>query len=185
MASIPPVSSGALQILRQDRSSLVDDRKPAATDIAATANGISTHFRNAQAAASESVFSANHVDITEMKMQLIEKTGKAFGIERDDYDNQGDFGRAIKAVVSEIRQMENGDRVLAGIAKDLGLDELGISIDTLVGAIIDPGGNDDKKLDEALREATGKDARDARKGDGAAGGLSVLVDELGLYGPSA
>ena len=185
MTSIPPLSSGAFQILRLDRPSSSGDKKPAAADIAATANGISTQFRNAQAAASESVFSVNHVDITEMKMQLIEKAGKAFGIERDDYDTQSDFGKAIKAVVSEIRRMENGDRVLDGIAKDLGLDDLGISIGTLVGAIIDPGGNDDKKLDEALREATGEDVLDARKGDGGAGGVSVLVDDLGLYGPSA
>ena len=183
MTSIPPVNSGALQILRLDRPSFADDRKPAATDIAATANGISTQFRNAQAAASESVFSVNHVDITEMKIQLIEKTGKAFGIERDDYDNRGDFGKAIKAAISEIRRMENGDRILEGIAKDLGLDELGISIDTLVGAIIDPGGKDDKKLDEALREATGQDVLDAAKNGSTAGGLSVLVDDLGIYGP--
>jgi len=185
MTSIPPVSSGALQILRLERPSSSDDRKPAAADIAATANGISTHFRKAQAAAAESVFSANHVDITEMKMQLIEKAGKAFGVERDDFDTHSDFGKAIKAVVSEIRRMENGDRILNGIAKDLGLDDLGISIDTLVRAIIDPGGNDDKKLDDALREATGEDVFDARKGEGPAGGASVLVDDLGLYSPYA
>jgi len=185
MTFMPPVSSGAVQILRLDRPSLADGEKPAAADIAATANGISSHFRNAQAAASESVFSVNHVDITQMKMQLIEKAGKAFGVERDDYDTQADFGKAIKTVISEIRRMENGDRILEGIAKDLGLDELGISIDTLVGAIIDPGGKDDKKLDAALREATGEDVLDAAKDDLAAGGVSVLVDDLGLYGPSA
>ena len=185
MTSIPPVSSGALQILRQDRSTFADDKKPAAADIAATANGISTQFRNAQAAAAESVFSVNHVDITEMKMQLIEKTGKAFGIERGDFDNQGDFGKAIKAVVSEIRRMENGGRMLANIAKDLGLDDLGISIDTMVGAIVDPGGRDDKKLDEALREQTGEDFVDFAQGGSAARGFPVLVDDLGLYGPAA
>jgi len=178
MTSVLPASSGALQILRQDRSLSTDEKKPVASDIAATANGLSTQFRNAQAAASESVFSANHVDITEMKMRLIEKAGKAFGVDRDDYDTQGDYGKAIRAVVSEIRRMENGDQVLAGIARDLGLDDLGISIDTLVGAIVDPGGKDDKKLDEALRAATGEDVQDA-------GGLSVLVDDLGIYRPSA
>ncbi|MAS05598.1 MAG: hypothetical protein CL534_13075 [Ahrensia sp.] len=178
MNFMPPVNSGAVQILRLDRPSLADGEKPAAADIAATANGVSSHFRNAQAAASESVFSASHVDITEMKMQLIEKTGKAFGIERDDYATQSDYGKAIKAVVSQISRMENGDRVLAGIARDLGLDDLGISINTLVGAIIDPGGKDDKKLDQALREAAGEN-------DASAGGVSVLVDDLGLYGPSS
>jgi hypothetical protein len=185
MTSIPPVHSGALQILRQDRSTSADDKKPAAADIAATANGISTQFRNAQAAAAESVFSVNHVDITEMKMQLIEKTGKAFGIERGDFDNQAEFGKAIKAVVSQIRRMENGGQMLAGIAKDLGLDDLGISIDTMIGAIVDPGGRDDKKLDEALKEETGEDVLDAAKDGSAARGLSVIVDDLGLYGPSA
>lgn len=185
MTSILPASTGALQILRQVRPPSANEEKPAANDIAATANGISTHFRNAEAAASESVFSANHVDVTEMKMRLIEKAGKAFGVDRDDYATQGEYGKAIRAVVSQIRRMADGDRILAGIARDLGLDDLGISIDTLVGAIIDPGGDDDKKLDKALREAAGEDLLEPGKDDAAARNLSVFIDDLGIYGPSA
>lgn len=184
MPSISSINSSALQIMRQYRPSspAVGDTISGGNDIVATANGVGDPFRDARAAASESVFSVNHVDVTKMKLDLMEKVGEAFGIKMDDYDSQASYGSAIRRVVSEIKKQDDGSLVLAGIEKDLGLDKLGMSIDSMINAIIDPQGNDGEKLDAALKRQAGEDGRT----QGAASVLaSITLDDTGIYGPSA
>jgi hypothetical protein len=64
---------------------------------------------------------------------------------------------------------------IAEIEKQLGLDQVGVSLDTLVNAIIDPQGSDGDKLDAALKNHLS----DHGKGEG--NGASFHPDEIGLY----
>lgn len=184
MTSISSINSSALQIMRQYQpsSASVADSTSVGNDIVATANGAGDPFRDARAAASESVFSVNHLDITKIKLDLMEKVGEAFGIRMDDYDNQASYGSAIRKAVSEIKKQPDGHLVLAGIEKDLGLDKLGMSIDSMINAIIDPQGDDGDKLDAALKRQAGEDGQTQ---DAAPVLASVTLDDTGIYGPSA
>ena len=55
------------------------------------------------------------------------------------------------------------------IERQLGLDQLGVSLDTLVHAIVRPQGGDNDRLDTALKQH--------------ASGQGDQPDELGLYSP--
>ena len=159
MTSISSINSAALQIMRQYQPSSpsAGDGTSVGNNIVAAANGMGVHTADARAKVSESIFSVNHLDVTKMKLDLMEKVGKAFGIDRDEYDSQASYGFAIRHAVSQIKQQPDGFQILAKIEKDLGLDKLGLSIDEMVNAIIDPGGSDGDKLDAALKEQIGED----------------------------
>src|SRR5262245_32562630 len=72
----------------------------AAADLAGTINGISgeagfglgSPLMRAQARISESMFSVNNMDPTAMKVRLIERVGKEFGIERGDCESLHSYG---------------------------------------------------------------------------------------------
>lgn len=63
---------------------------------------------------------------------------------------------------------------LVEIENKLGLDKLGVSLDTVVNAMIDPGGDDGDKLDAALRRRLGEAGKDHS--------ALARLDELGRYG---
>lgn len=187
MTAIPPISSAALQIMQQFQSPSpsADDKPLVGEDLVATAHGRSLVASDAEARVSESVFSVNHLDPTQMKIELMERVGKKFGIEMDDFDDQASYGRAIQREIEQIRQQPGGDLALADIEKELGLDKLGLSIDTLINAIIEPGSADGDKLDAALEKQIVEDAREGFDEDDSLPGRPVAFNDLGIYGRSA
>ncbi len=132
----------------------------------------------AQASATQSVFDRQTPDINEMKINLMERLGKEFNISLDDFESSRAFGLAIKRVVQAIKYKQDGMGYLIELERKLGLDKLGISIDTLIGAMIDPKGHDNEKLEAALRTKI-DDVSDTDEKKAIA---AFLSEETGLYG---
>lgn len=165
------LSRAAKAALESQRSSgkpvvLTLQREPKASGAAAWAGAPSQ--RNP--IAFESIFSVNHVDANEMKVNLMERVGKAFGIELDDFADAGAMAKVIDGLISE---MDLGQ--ITAIEKELGLDELGVSLNEVLDAMHEPGGAADQKLDAALRAEAGEIL------DGNKSILNVGFDEIGRY----
>lgn len=185
MISISNSNSAALLILQQSNSTA--GSAPASDDVSdtmiAVANGLPNltgsdgQGNKAESKLSEKLFSVNHQSIAEMKLDLIERTGKALGVEKDDYATTNEFVSAMKAALSNIRMQPNGQQALAGIERDLGLDKLGLSIDEVINSARDSEAND--KVTKALEAEFGtmEDDLDASE-------LLGAPDEIGLYGLS-
>lgn len=175
MSSLTALNSATLLILQPQR------QQPAvqspATDLVATINGAASPagspLTQAQGKINESMFSVNNTDSTQMKARLFERVGQEFGIKQDDYKSLFAYGSAIKKAVDDLKQ--KSPSAITQIEKKLGLDELGVSLDTLVNAIVDPQGSDGDKLDAALKKYLGEHDN---KGNGA----SLQPDEIGVYG---
>jgi len=178
MSSISALNNVALLILQPQRTP--SGGTPVANSLLASANGVSSHsasgspLTQAQGKINESMFSVNNLDATKMKARLFERVGKEFGINQDDYDTLFSYGSAIKTALEDLKQ--KSPSTIPAIEKKLGLDELGISLDTLVNAIVDPQGSDGDKLDAALNKKLGEDAK------GKTGQASFKQDEIGVYG---
>lgn len=193
MSPTSSINSAAVLILQQSSPLFAssEPRKSPGDDLIAAANGAaprggaggSQASTQARAKISEALFSASSVSITEMKINLMRRLGEEFGISLDDHASQLSFGTAIKDAVARTRLLEDGEQILAKIEKNLGLDKLGITIDQMVNAIIDPEGADAGKLDAALRKQAGDDGKKDER-DEATKALRTLLqrDESGLYG---
>jgi len=72
--------------------------------------------------------------------------------------------------------------VVAAIERKLGFDTLGFLLDTFVAAIIDPKGNDGRRVDVALRKHLGLDDGEDRKSGARAAPAAVRRDASGLNG---
>lgn len=171
MTFISQSSTSLLSLLQ--RSQIASPGPSRDTDIVAIMNGTRNVHEDGQPAASSSLFDRQALDVNEMKVNLIDRLGKALGVSRDDYDNQSSFGTALKAAIAKLRRDPGGATIIAAIEKRLGLDKLGISMDTLLNAVIDPGSEDARRLDGALRAQAGEMARDE----------AFELDEIGIYRP--
>lgn len=156
MSFVSPPGKVALLIVRQSALAAVGvkELRPAAHNVLAAANGMAPDgagpLAQARGKIAESLFDRRAVDVNEMKVNLYERLGKEFGLDLEDFDDVRQFGREIRRAVEELKRQEGGFQVLARIERDLGLDKLGISIDTLIDAMIEPGGDADEKLEAAL-----------------------------------
>lgn len=189
MTVIPPLRSAALVLMQQNvaiKASELARHGPADAILAAmsendgnaTASGAGTG--QASAALSESIFSVNHKSVTEMKLDLIERTGKALGVDIDDYTSTEDYAAAMRKVVREIRAKPGGDMALRAIERDLGLDKLGVTIDDVIAAASDPDGDAGGKLEKALAAEYGLD--EGESDEAAPSVILVQTDDAGLYG---
>ena len=174
----------ALQILRNDRflSTPAGERHAVGGDMLATANRLDKPSESQHSKTTFDIYSVHHVDANQLKLRLFERLGKEFGIDMNDYDSLSAYGEVIRDAVLMLTREPGGYLLLPEIEKKLGLDELGISIDTLISAIIEPGGKHDDKLDEALRRETGEDPEDGKKADPQVILESIQLDEAGTYG---
>ncbi|RUT99647.1 hypothetical protein EOD23_24765 [Mesorhizobium sp. USDA-HM6] len=179
MSSISALNNAALLILQPQRptSAAIGDSLVASINGVSAGTGAGLPLTQARARITESMFSVNNLDATQMKARLFERVGKEFGIDQDDYDSLFSYGSAIKTALDDLKQ-KSPSRI-AEIEKKLGLDELGISLDTLVNAIVDPNGGDGDKLDAALEKKAGDHGRGEGK---AASHTPTQPDEIGLYG---
>ncbi|BCM18882.1 hypothetical protein [Mesorhizobium sp. J8] len=126
----------------------------------------------AEPAVSASMFSVDSLNITAIKVRLMERAGKEFAVDQTGYESVSSYGLAIKNAVEALKRQSPS--AIAGIEKQLGLDQLGVSLDTLVEATVDPRSGNGERLDAALRQhAGGPDEGDA---------ASTQLGELGFYG---
>ncbi|MDA5401063.1 hypothetical protein OQ273_20985 [Hoeflea prorocentri] len=178
------VNSAALHILRHDQlpSASAVDRDAKGPDLIATANNVKNASNGAQAKTVDDVFSVHHVDHNQLKMRLFERLGAEFGIKMSEYDSMSDYGEAIRKAIVEMTREPLGYIMLQEIEKKLGLDELGITIDTLVKAIIDPESSHNDKVDEALKRREGGELAEGQNKDSRVILDSIRIDETGTYG---
>jgi hypothetical protein len=141
MSSIFPLNTTALLILQQPRT-LAGPTDRGLADISGVSGpaGAGSPFTQARAKISDAMFSVNSVDPTEMKVKLIERLGEEFGIKQSDYKSMASYGTDIRRAIEEPKAKPGSAQAITAIEKKLGLDKLGISLDDLVDATIDPNG---------------------------------------------
>ncbi|MEI9405582.1 hypothetical protein [Mesorhizobium argentiipisi] len=149
---------------------LLPTARPAASIHSAV--GTTSPLIQAEPAAPASKFSLDNLNITATKVRLMERAGKEFGVDQTDYESVSSYGTAIKNAVEALKRQSPS--AIAEIERQLGLDQLGVSLDALVEAIVDPRGSDSERLDATLKQHT-----DA---PGESDAASIQPDELGLYG---
>lgn len=174
--SIFPVNTTALLILQQPRQLVTPADGSQDVSGASGLTGVGSPLTQARARIFEAMFSVNSVDPTEMKVRLIERLGDEFGIKQSDYTSMASYGMDIQRAVEALKAKPGSAQTITAIEKKLGLDKLGVSLDDLVNATIDPNGRAGKKLDAALK----KQAGEMGKREGIAGLLQP--DEIGIYG---
>ncbi|TGP20196.1 MULTISPECIES: hypothetical protein [unclassified Mesorhizobium] len=163
-----------LSVLNNTALPILQPQRPPATARSATDSlaGSGSSLVQAPAGISQSMFSVNSLNVTATKVRLMERAGKEFGLDQADYESVFSYGSAVKNAVEALKRQSPS--AIAEIERQLGLDQLGISLDTLVNAIVDPTGGDRDPLDAAPEKHLGEIA-----GDEAAW---IQPDEIGLYG---
>lgn len=150
---------------------LLPTARPAASSHSAVGAAASP-LMQAKPTAPASKFSLDNLNITATKVRLMERAGNEFRIDQAEYDSVSSYGTAIKNAVEALKRQSPS--AIAEIERQLGLDQLGVSLDRLVDAIADPRGSDSKRLDAALKQHA--------DGPGEGDAASIQLDELGLYG---
>ncbi|EKF57798.1 hypothetical protein QWE_19923 [Agrobacterium albertimagni AOL15] len=183
MTTVPSINSAALLILQQTGPIQTSQQQAAGSDdLLAVANGMSKQVSSdqqptrAQAKVSESLFSVNHVSINKLKMDLIDRTGKALGVDQADYASRKDFVDAMQKALGKLK-MEGGDDAVRGLEKELGLDKLGVSIQDVIDSAKDPEANDKltKALEKQAKINLGLDEVASQR-------FPIQFDEAGTYG---
>lgn len=164
----------------------------------------------AQAMISDALFSVTRTNSTKLLVNLLERAGQVFGLDRKDFDTLAAFGAAIgKAVLElkadpgrpgpinniaarlgwdaetvEILKDQTSPIMIIGlIEKALGLDKLGVTLDQLVRAAVDPEGSDATAVQEALAKRSGEVAatKNAPAQEDSRAPMRVQLGEAGLY----
>jgi hypothetical protein len=128
----------------------------------------------------EQMFGVNNSSIIKQKLDLIDKTGKALGVDQADYDTRDAFVDAMQKALGQLK-IQGGDAAVHGLEKQLGLDKLGVSLQDVIDSARDPEAND--KLTKALQRKAGVLADDA-EGNDTTPSLLSQTNEICLYGPS-
>ena len=142
-----------------------------------TASGFAKSPSQGTTVAFDSIYSVNHVDANKLKINLMERVGKAFGLDINEFESAADMAGQIEKILEQLERdvgTAQAEKEIRGIEKDLGLDELGISLRDVLKAMKDPDSSENKKLMALLGEKAG-DAPDGRS--------AVELDEIGLYRP--
>ncbi len=123
---------------------------------------------------SSSIFSADHFDRNSMKVRLMERLGRAFGLNLNDFANAGDMARVIRQEMAKLTP-----EGISAIEKRVGLDKLSVSLNEMLDAMSNPGGGADKKLDAALRNGVAAASQRDEEQDQRRRELGL--DEIGRY----
>jgi len=180
--SIAPVNATALSILQQSQITNQLSRQISsaaegnpATDVLSTVHSEAQPTK-AETKISETMYSVNHMGITERKLELIDRTGKALGVDKDDYGTNGEFVDAMRKALGKLK-IEQGAAAVMALNRELGLDKLGLSVEDVIDSAADPDASD--KVTEALEKEAGMTSEEEESSQGILGAL----DELGLYTP--
>lgn len=96
------------------------------------------------------LFDSSHVSVNELKVDLMERLGEALGLKQEDGESGFGWGRKLEAVLSTMDYASK-----RALEKEIGLDDLDISIDTLIAAVKNPYADDSEKLKAALELKAG------------------------------
>lgn len=187
MTSISNVTSPALAILQQlNKGTTVSDQPSSPADgLIAVATGqtnkagVSKQPTPAQSKVSEAMFSMSKDSIAKQKLDLIERTGRALGVERSAYSSMDEFVAAMKKVYGEIKVQTGGMGAFHALERQLGLDKLGLSIEDVIESAQDGGSND--KVTKAL-ERRAKKEKDEASGSGSDEAIQIDAAAANLYG---
>lgn len=91
------------------------------------------------------LFGSNNVDPNELKMDLLERLAKKLGLDPDEARSSFKFGRAVEDIVKQLPNEE-----VSKIEEDIGLKDLGITMESLIAAIKNPYADDAQHLKDAL-----------------------------------
>jgi hypothetical protein len=114
--------------------------------------------------------------LTQTKLDLFERAGEALGVARSDFGSTTDYAQAVERALGKLKLDPNGRSIIQAIERELGLDKLGVSLDAVIDAMLDPEANEE--LNKALLEQAGESPSDVKT-------LLVRPDEIGMYGASA
>jgi hypothetical protein len=192
MTLVSNPNSTALLILQKTNFNQVTDQKISlsSSDLAAASISAKSTIRvTAQPSQAESkiagaLYSVNSVSVTEMKLDLIDRTGKALGVNQEDYASRDEFVDAMRRALGKLK-IEGGMAAVIALEKELGLDKLGVSVDDVIASAADPDSND--KLTKALKEEAGilsdeEGNEEEVEGEGEDRASAVFqADEIGLY----
>ncbi|MES5098674.1 hypothetical protein ABUK73_10620 [Agrobacterium sp. BA1120] len=184
MTIISSQNSSALLILQKTNSpNGVEQEKPQPKDdLVGIASNSKTKIgrpdtsAEAETKISSAIYSVHHVNVNKLKLDLIDRTGKALGVDQKDYDTRTDFVNAMQRALGKLR-IEQGEAAVIALEKELGLDKLGVSIDDVINSASDPEGND--KVTKALKKEAGISDEEGLEDITAS---LFQPDELGLYG---
>ena len=187
MTSISNVPSAALAILQQLNKGATVSQQPqsAADSLIAVATGqanivaVSKQPTQAQSNVSEAMFSMSSDSIAKQKLDLIVRTGRALGVERNNYSSMSDFVAAMKKAFGEIKVQSGGTGALHALERQLGLDKLGLSIEDVIESAGDGDSND--KVTQALERQT-KKAKDETNATGSDQAVEIDSAAANLYG---
>lgn len=181
MTSIPGVNSTASLILQQLNSTApAPQGENNSVNVAAIANGLNIKAgpeTHAQAKINDTLSATS---LTQARMQLYKRVGEELGVKEEDYTTPQQWAAALRGVVRSIRAQKGGDAVILEIEQKLGLDKLGVSLDTVIDSIADPNGGASKALNDALKKAAGKGLIAIGNGDTGLNG-AVQLNEIGMY----
>jgi len=96
------------------------------------------------------LFDSSHVSVNELKLDLMERLGEALGLKQEDGESGFSWGRKLETILSTMDYASKH-----ALEKDVGLDELGISIDTMIAAVKNPYADDSERLKAALELKAG------------------------------
>lgn len=128
----------------------------------------------------QDLFSVTYRDANQIRMQIFERVGERFGIDIEGFDDIWDFARAVRGELGKLLASENSEPAIREIERELGLDELGVSLEQVINAMNNVYGEDNQALMDAIDEAYGltEEAGAAAKSPQA---RQVEFDEAGAY----
>ena len=119
---------------------------------------------------------------TQDEVRLIQKVGQVLGVDENKYSSATDYGNALRRTVDKLKvdaiaHHQSWSQVQKGLEHKMGLDKLGISLDTVINAILGDSGSQD-----ALRGAMEKQAE---KNRAASASLDASAGDFGAYSPAS
>ncbi|MBP2559505.1 hypothetical protein J2T08_000190 [Neorhizobium galegae] len=107
--------------------------------------------RRARDKITSALFGVTRTDPNELKIELVDRLAAKLGIDTDEARSSYKLGKALEDALKEMAPDEIGELV-----EDLGLEDIGISMDTLLASIKNPYGDDNQRLMDGLnRKANG------------------------------
>lgn len=183
MTSISSLNSAALLNLQQSKTLSVSASATVMSnaDTVTMAKGAVDQSERSEADAALDYWGVLSENAVKPALNLIEQLGTEFGIYQEDYDSISAYGEAIRIKVAEVRSQPLGFLTITEIENNLRLNDLGITLDTLIDIVSHPQGNAEEELSATLEKAADEhvivnNASELGQTQG-----SVMVDENGVY----
>ena len=105
----------------------------------------SVEAKRAREKIAEALFGSGGPDPVGLKMDLIERLSNELGIDTEEARSAYRLGKALEDALKDMLPNDVRD-----LSEKIGLEDLGVSMDTLLKAIKNPYGDDNKRLEDAL-----------------------------------